>query len=90
MSQTRKPRIANVTGGLSGPCVKPVALRCAFHCARAVKIPVIGCGGIARASDVLEFLVRRAGEPGERAGRGQHESATPAHSAQQLRLRQTR
>ena len=52
-----KPGLNTVVGGYSGSGVKPVALRCAYQCARAVKIPVIGCGGIARASDVLEFLV---------------------------------
>ncbi|MCY3000319.1 MAG: dihydroorotate dehydrogenase [Planctomycetota bacterium] len=55
--RTGKPGLNTVVGGYSGSGVKPVALRCAFQCARAVKIPVIGCGGIARASDVLEFLV---------------------------------
>ncbi|NUP95892.1 MAG: dihydroorotate dehydrogenase [Planctomycetaceae bacterium] len=55
--RTGKPGLNTVIGGYSGSGVKPVALRCAYQCARAVKIPVIGCGGIARASDVLEFLV---------------------------------
>ena len=44
-------------GGYSGPGIKPVALRCAWECARAVAIPVIGCGGIGAASDALEYLV---------------------------------
>jgi dihydroorotate dehydrogenase (NAD+) catalytic subunit len=52
-----KPGLATVQGGYSGPPIKPVALRCAWECARAVKIPVLGCGGITCASDVLEFLV---------------------------------
>ncbi len=55
--RTRKPGLATVQGGYSGPGVKPVALRCAWECARSVSIPVIGCGGISSAEDVLEFLV---------------------------------
>lgn len=56
----RKPMIANVTGGLSGPAVKPVALRCVYQAANAVKIPVVGIGGISTADDVLEFMVAGA------------------------------
>lgn len=52
-----KPGVATVQGGYSGPGMKPVALRCAWECARAVSIPVIGCGGIATLDDALEFLV---------------------------------
>lgn len=55
--ETGRPRIANVTGGLSGPAVRPIALRLTWEVARAVKIPVIGIGGIATASDALEFLM---------------------------------
>lgn len=55
--RTGRPGLNTVMGGYSGLGVKPVALRCAWQCARAVKIPVIGCGGIGKASDVLEFLV---------------------------------
>jgi len=55
--RTRRPGLATVQGGYSGCGIKPVALRCAWSCARAVAIPVIGCGGIATAEDVLEFLV---------------------------------
>lgn len=55
--RTRKPGLATVMGGFSGPAIKPIALRCAWECASAVKIPVVGCGGIATADDVLEFLV---------------------------------
>lgn len=54
--RTGKPGINTVMGGYSGIAVKPVALRCAWQCVGAVSIPVIGCGGIANASDVLEFL----------------------------------
>lgn len=56
----RTPLVANVTGGLSGPAIKPVALRCVWQAARAVKIPVIAIGGIFNADDVLEFMVAGA------------------------------
>ncbi len=54
---SRRPRLANIVGGLSGPAVKPVALRCVFEVCRAVKCPVIGIGGITNATDALEFLL---------------------------------
>ena len=54
---TRKPLLANVVGGLSGPAIKPVALRCVWQVSRAVSIPVIGVGGIKSAEDVLEFIL---------------------------------
>ncbi|MDR2161753.1 MAG: dihydroorotate dehydrogenase [Desulfovibrio sp.] len=53
----RKPLLGNVLGGLSGPAVKPVALRCVWQVCRAVSIPVIGVGGISSAEDVLEFIL---------------------------------
>ncbi|MEZ5991382.1 MAG: dihydroorotate dehydrogenase [Planctomycetota bacterium] len=56
----REPMVANYTGGLSGPAVKPVALRCVWQVANAVKIPVIAIGGISSADDVLEFMVAGA------------------------------
>lgn len=55
--RSRKPILGNVTGGLSGPAVKPIALRMVHEAYRAVKIPVIGLGGIMTADDVLEFMV---------------------------------
>jgi len=55
-----KPLLANVTGGLSGPAVKPVALSMVYEVAGAVKIPVIGCGGISTANDAIEFLMAGA------------------------------
>jgi dihydroorotate dehydrogenase (NAD+) catalytic subunit len=58
--ETRKPRIANVTAGLSGPAIKPIAVRMIYDAAHAVKIPVIGMGGISTASDVIEFLLAGA------------------------------
>ena len=59
-SKTRKPRLANVIGGLSGPAIKPVALRMVWQVASAVSIPVIGIGGITTAGDALEFLLAGA------------------------------
>ena len=58
--RTRRPVIANTTGGLSGPAVFPVALRMVYQVARAVDIPVIGMGGIATAADVLEMMMAGA------------------------------
>lgn len=58
--ESRKPRIANVTAGLSGPAIKPIALRMVYDAAKAVKIPVIGMGGISTAADVAEFLLAGA------------------------------
>jgi len=58
--ETRTPRLWNVTGGLSGPSIKPVALRMVYQAARAVKIPIIGLGGISTAEDALEFLIAGA------------------------------
>jgi dihydroorotate dehydrogenase (NAD+) catalytic subunit len=55
--ETRKPRLAFGTGGLSGPAIRPIALRMAWQAARAVRIPVLGIGGISSADDALEFLV---------------------------------
>jgi dihydroorotate dehydrogenase (NAD+) catalytic subunit len=57
---TRRPLLANIVGGLSGPAVKPVALRCVWQVSRAVSIPVIGIGGISSAEDVLEFILAGA------------------------------
>jgi dihydroorotate dehydrogenase (NAD+) catalytic subunit len=55
--ECRRPHLANITGGLSGPAVKPVALRMVWQAVRCLKIPVIGIGGIATAADALEFLI---------------------------------
>lgn len=54
--KTGKPVLANITGGLSGPAIKPVGVRCVYQCANAVSIPIIGVGGITKAEDVLEYL----------------------------------
>ena len=58
--RTRKPLLANVTGGLSGPAVFPVALRMVYQVANAVKIPVVGMGGVSCAADVLEMMMAGA------------------------------
>jgi dihydroorotate dehydrogenase (NAD+) catalytic subunit len=58
--ETRKPRIANVTAGLSGPAIKPIAVRMVYDAAHAVKIPVIGMGGISMPEDVIEFMLAGA------------------------------
>jgi len=59
-AETRRPVLSTVTGGLSGPCIKPVALRMVWQVASAVNVPVIGMGGIASASDAIEFLLAGA------------------------------
>ncbi len=58
--ETRQPRIRNITGGLSGPAIKPIAVRMVWEAAQAVKIPVLGMGGIATAEDAVEFLLAGA------------------------------
>jgi dihydroorotate dehydrogenase (NAD+) catalytic subunit len=58
--ETRKPRIANVTAGLSGPAIKPIAVRMVYDASRAVNIPVIGMGGISTAADIIEFMLAGA------------------------------
>lgn len=57
---TRRPRLANFTGGLSGPAIKPIAVRCVFQASRAVRIPLVGIGGIATTEDALEFIIAGA------------------------------
>jgi dihydroorotate dehydrogenase (NAD+) catalytic subunit len=58
--ETRKPKLGNVMGGLSGPAIRPVIVRMVFQCARAVKIPVIGCGGVMTGDDAVEYLLAGA------------------------------
>ena len=58
--ETRKPKLANVTGGLTGPCIKPIAIKLVWDAAQAVKIPIIGMGGIQNAADAIEFLMAGA------------------------------
>ncbi len=57
---TKRPKLATVTGGLSGPAIKPIAIAKVFEVVQAVKIPVIGIGGIMNVEDVLEFLITGA------------------------------
>jgi len=59
-AETRRPRISNVTAGLSGPAIKPIALRMVYDASKAVNIPVIGMGGIATAVDVIELMLAGA------------------------------
>lgn len=59
-TRTRKPVLSTVTGGLSGPCVKPVALRMVWQVSKVVKIPIIGLGGIMTATDAIEFILAGA------------------------------
>jgi dihydroorotate dehydrogenase (NAD+) catalytic subunit len=59
-AETRRPRLTNITGGLSGPAIKPIALRMVYETAHAVSIPVIGMGGITTPEDAVEFLLAGA------------------------------
>jgi len=59
-AETRQPRLSNITGGLSGPAIKPIALRMVYETARAVDIPILGMGGIVTAEDAVEFLLAGA------------------------------
>jgi len=58
--ETGRPRLANVTGGLTGPCIKPIAIKLVWEAAKTVKIPIIGMGGIQTAADAIEFLMAGA------------------------------
>jgi dihydroorotate dehydrogenase (NAD+) catalytic subunit len=58
--ETRKPKISNIVGGLSGPAIRPIAVRMVYECRQAVKIPIVGMGGIADARDALEFIIAGA------------------------------
>ena len=58
--ETRRPKISNVVGGLSGPAIRPIAVRMVYQCRQAVKIPIIGMGGIMTSEDVVEFLIAGA------------------------------
>src|SRR2546423_15407193 len=58
--ETRRPKLSNVVGGLSGPAIRPIAVRMVYECRQAVKIPILGIGGIADARDALEFIIAGA------------------------------
>src|SRR5437660_12206773 len=64
--ETRRPKLSNIVGGLSGPAIRPIAVRMVYECHQMVKIPVIGMGGIADARDALEFMI--AGAAAEQVG----------------------
>jgi dihydroorotate dehydrogenase (NAD+) catalytic subunit len=57
---SRRPKLSNIVGGLSGPAIRPIAVRMVYECRRAVRLPIIGMGGIATADDVLEFMIAGA------------------------------
>jgi dihydroorotate dehydrogenase (NAD+) catalytic subunit len=57
---TRRPKLTNIVGGLSGPAIRPIAVRMVYECRNAVKIPILGMGGIATADDVIEFMIAGA------------------------------
>jgi dihydroorotate dehydrogenase (NAD+) catalytic subunit len=57
---TRRPKLSNIVGGLSGPAIRPIAVRMVYECRQAVKLPIVGMGGIATAEDVLEFMIAGA------------------------------
>jgi dihydroorotate dehydrogenase (NAD+) catalytic subunit len=59
-AETRRPRLSNISGGLSGPAIKPIALRMVYGVARAVKIPILGMGGIVTPEDAVEFMLAGA------------------------------
>jgi dihydroorotate dehydrogenase (NAD+) catalytic subunit len=58
--ESRRPKLSNVMGGLSGPAIRPIAVRMVYECRQTVKIPVLGMGGIASAGDALEFMIAGA------------------------------
>src|SRR5438270_915880 len=58
--ETRRPKLSNIVGGLSGPAIRPIAVRMVYECHQTVKIPVIGIGGIADARDAIEFMIAGA------------------------------
>jgi dihydroorotate dehydrogenase (NAD+) catalytic subunit len=58
--ETQRAKLGNVMGGLSGPAIKPIILRMVYQCARAVRIPIIGCGGISTAEDAVEYMLAGA------------------------------
>jgi dihydroorotate dehydrogenase (NAD+) catalytic subunit len=58
--ETRRPKISNIVGGLSGPAIRPIAVRMVYECRQVVKIPIIGMGGISDAKDALEFIIAGA------------------------------
>jgi dihydroorotate dehydrogenase (NAD+) catalytic subunit len=77
-TETFKPRIGNITGGLSGPAIRPITLRMVYQCAKVVKIPVIGLGGIFAAEDAVEYFL--AGAQAVQIGTANfHDPKAPLH-----------
>src|SRR5215204_3200908 len=58
--ETRRPRLSNIVGGLSGPAIRPIAVRMVYECRQKIRIPIVGMGGIATAADALEFIIAGA------------------------------
>src|SRR5690242_15524146 len=58
--ESRRPKLSNIVGGLSGPAIRPIAVRMVYECRQAVKLPIIGMGGIMTSDDVLEFMIAGA------------------------------
>jgi dihydroorotate dehydrogenase (NAD+) catalytic subunit len=77
-AETFRPRLGNVLGGLSGPAIKPIVLRQVYQCARAVRIPVIGCGGIATVTDAVEYMLAGAAAVQVGTATFRHPGAMPA------------
>ena len=77
--ETRKPRLSNITGGLSGPAIKPIALRMVYETARAVSIPVIGMGGIITPEDAVEFML--AGATAVQVGTASYADPAPSSAS---------
>jgi dihydroorotate dehydrogenase (NAD+) catalytic subunit len=73
-TETWRPKLANITGGLSGPAIRPIAVRMVWEASQAVKIPVIGIGGIMNASDAIEFML--AGATAVQVGTGNFSNPT--------------
>ncbi len=63
-ARSRRPKISRVIGGMAGPCLKPIALKCVYQCAQAVNIPIIGMGGIVCGEDAVEFMLAGASAVG--------------------------
>ena len=84
-AKTRRPRLANVTGGLSGPAIKPLALRMVYQASRAVSIPVLGMGGITTTEDVIEFML--AGATAVQVGTAARPTPLPTSVPPAMRIR---
>ena len=91
--ETRRPKLSNVLGGLSGPAIRPIAIRMVWECYQAVKLPILGMGGIATVEDVLEFIIAGVvGRPGrdDELRRPVHLAETPVRHRELSRAPQHR